>query len=154
MDSISTDRWKDPSYQAFILLRAGFAALPIVFGLDKFTNLLTDWSMYLAPVVDDVAPIDTGRTMVIVGVVEILAGALVAITPRLGGYVVAGWLVAIMINLLTLPGYFDVAGRDLGLMVGALALTRLARGRELATQAADAQPVAARPTARPVATRQ
>ena len=101
--------------------------------------------MYLAPVVDDVAPIDTGWTMMIVGVVEILAGVMVALAPRLGGYVVAGWLAAIMINLFTLPGYFDVAGRDLGLLVGALALARLARGREAAAE---------EPAARLVATRQ
>lgn len=144
----SKDRTLDPTHQAFTLLRIGFAVLPIVFGIDKFTNLLTDWSTYLAPVVDDVAPIDPGQTMLVVGVVEILAGVMVAVAPRLGGYVVAAWLAAIIVNLLTLPGYFDVAGRDLGLLVGALALARLARGRELAAEQAEAalRPAHAVPT--------
>lgn len=144
----SKDRTLDPTHQAFTLLRIGFAVLPIVFGIDKFTNVLTDWSTYLAPVVDDVAPIDPGQTMLVVGVVEILAGVMVAVAPRLGGYVVAAWLAAIIVNLLTLPGYFDVAGRDLGLLVGALALARLARGRELAAEQAEAalRPAHAVPT--------
>ena len=119
----------DPSYQAFLLLRTVFTVAPILFGLDKFTNLMTDWSMYLAPWIDGILPGDASTAMQIVGVIEIAAGILVAVAPRIGAYVVALWLAGIIVNLLTLPGFYDVALRDFGLLVGALALGRLAEGQ-------------------------
>ena len=122
-------RLKDPTYQAFLLLRTVFTVAPILFGLDKFTNLMTDWTIYLAPWINGVVPGDAVTAMRIVGVVEIAAGLLVAIAPRIGGYVVALWLAGIIVNLLTLPGFYDVALRDFGLLVGALALARLAHGQ-------------------------
>ena len=122
---------KDPTYQAFLLLRTVFTVAPILFGLDKFTNLMTDWTGYLAPWINDLVPGDAATAMYIVGVVEILAGILVAVAPRIGAYVVAAWLAGIIVNLLTLPGFYDVALRDFGLLVGALALGRLADGQRM-----------------------
>jgi hypothetical protein len=116
---------RDPAYQAFLLLRTVFTVAPIVFGLDKFANVLTDWPQYLAPFVDNVAPGSPENAMMIVGVIEIVAGALVAVRPRIGAYVVAVWLAGIILNLLLIPGFYDVALRDFGLLVGALALGRL-----------------------------
>jgi hypothetical protein len=115
-----------PSRQAFLLLRTVFTAAPILFGLDKFTNLLTDWPRYLAPVIDDVVPGTAQQAMYAVGVVEILAGVAVAVLPRYGALLVAGWLAGIIANLLLLGDYYDVALRDFGLLVAALALSRLA----------------------------
>ena len=122
-------RVKDPAYQAFLLLRTAFTVAPILFGLDKFTNLLTDWTGYLAPWIDHLVPGDASTAMHLVGVVEILAGILVAVAPRIGAYVVALWLAGIIVNLLTLPGFYDVALRDFGLLIGALALGRLAHAQ-------------------------
>ncbi|ATQ29920.1 hypothetical protein NQ854_23105 [Rhodococcus ruber] len=112
--------------QAFILLRTVFTVAPIAFGLDKFTNLLTEWEHYLAPWIDDIVPGTAHQAMLAVGAVEILAGILVAIRPAIGGYVVAAWLLGIIVDLLTLGGYLDIALRDVGLAVAALALARLA----------------------------
>ncbi|EME55358.1 MULTISPECIES: hypothetical protein [Rhodococcus] len=112
--------------QAFVLLRTVFTVAPIAFGLDKFTNLLTDWERYLAPWIDDIVPGTAHQAMLAVGVVEILAGILVAIRPAIGGYVVAAWLLGIIVDLVTLGGYLDIALRDVGLAVAALALARLA----------------------------
>ena len=112
--------------EAFWLLRTVFTVAPILFGLDKFTNVLVDWETYLAPWINDIVPGNAHTAMLIVGVVEIAAGVLVAITPRWGGYVVALWLVGIIVNLLTLGDYYDIALRDFGLFVAALALARLA----------------------------
>ncbi len=111
--------------QAFLLLRTVFTVAPILFGLDKFTNLLTDWTMYLAPVVTQVVPLPAQTIMYIVGVVEIVAGVAVALRPRFGSVLVAAWLLGIIINLIVLGGFYDVALRDFGLLVGALALNRL-----------------------------
>ncbi|MDV3130051.1 hypothetical protein M1247_34465 [Mycobacterium sp. 21AC1] len=119
---------KDPTHQAFLLLRTVFTVAPILFGLDKFTNLMTDWQGYLAPWIDRLLPGDAATAMHLVGVIEIVAGILVAVAPRIGAYVVAAWLAGIIINLITLPGFYDVALRDFGLLVGALALGRLAEG--------------------------
>jgi hypothetical protein len=99
---------------------------PIVFGLDKFTDLLTDWSQYLAPTLDDLVPGTAHQAMLIVGVVEVAAGLLVAARPRIGGYVVAAWLSGIIINLLLIPDFYDIALRDVGLLLAALALARIA----------------------------
>ena len=112
--------------EAFLLLRTVFTVAPILFGLDKFANVLVDWETYLAPWINDVVPGSAHTAMLIVGVVEIAAGVLVAITPRWGGYVVALWLAGIIVNLLTLGDYYDIALRDFGLFVAALALARLA----------------------------
>ena len=119
----------DPTFRAFFLLRTVFTIAPIAFGLDKFTNLLTDWSIYLAPWINDIVPGNADQAMYAVGVIEIAAGLLVAVMPRLGAYVVAAWLLGIIVNLLTLQDFYDVALRDFGLLVGALALAQLAEAR-------------------------
>jgi hypothetical protein len=124
--TVATADWRDARFQAFALLRLGFAVAPIAFGLDKFLDVMVDWRIYLAPWIDDLAPGTAQQFMGFVGVTEILAGLLVAIRPRYGAYVVAAWLGGIILNLLTLSGYYDVALRDFGLLIGALALARLA----------------------------
>ncbi|MDQ5856386.1 MAG: DoxX family membrane protein [Actinomycetota bacterium] len=116
----------DPAYQAFLLLRTVFTVAPIVFGLDKFTNLLVDWPIYLASWIDGIVPGTAQQAMYAVGVIEIVAGIAVALAPRFGAWLVAAWLAGIIVNLLTFPGYFDIALRDFGLLVGAVALARLA----------------------------
>jgi hypothetical protein len=113
----------DRARQAFRILQIGFVAAPIVAGLDKFMNLLVDWEQYLAPFIADI--IGAGTFMAIVGVVEIAAGIGVAIKPRIFAYVVSAWLAGIILNLLMVPGFYDIALRDLGLALGALALGRL-----------------------------
>ena len=112
--------------EAFVLLRTVFTIAPIAFGLDKFFGVLTDWDHYLAPWINDLVPGSAHQAMLLVGVVEIAAGVLVALRPRLGGYVVALWLAGIILDLITLGDFYDVALRDFGLLVGALALARLA----------------------------
>jgi uncharacterized membrane protein YphA (DoxX/SURF4 family) len=116
----------DPRYQAFMLLRVGFTALPIVMGIDKFFNGLTQWTQYLADWIDNIAPGTAEQFMYFVGGVEIAAGLLVALRPRLGAYVVAAWLAGIVINLVSYGEWYDIAVRDFGLMLGALTLGRLA----------------------------
>jgi hypothetical protein len=116
----------NPAYQAYLTLRVGFVVAPILFGLDKFTNLLTDWTTYLAPAIDRVVPGSASGAMLAVGVVEIVAGLIVAVRPKVGGYLVAAWLVGIIGNLLLLGDHYDVALRDFGLLLAALALARLA----------------------------
>jgi hypothetical protein len=118
--------WRDPRYQAYAMLRLAFTVAPIAFGLDKFFNVLVDWPLYLAPWIDDILPGSAQDAMYVVGGVEIAAGVLVAIAPRYGAYVVAAWLAGIIVNLLTHSGYYDIALRDFGLMIGALSLARLA----------------------------
>src|SRR3954467_9932757 len=114
--------------RAFRLLRTVFTIAPIAFGLDKFFNLMTDWSQYLAPWINDIVPGNADQAMYVVGVVEIAAGLVVAVTPRFGGLLVAAWLAGIIVNLLLVGGYGDIALRDFGLLIGALALSRLAWG--------------------------
>jgi hypothetical protein len=116
----------DPSRQAFLLLRTVFTVAPIVFGLDKFANVLTNWPGYLAPAIDRLVPGTAQQAMYAVGGVEIVAGLVVALRPRYGALLVTAWLAGIIVNLLLIPGYYDVALRDFGLLVGALALSRLA----------------------------
>jgi uncharacterized membrane protein YphA (DoxX/SURF4 family) len=118
--------WADPRYQAFSILRVGFAVAPILFGLDKFFEVLVDWPVYLAPWINDIAPGSAQDFMYFVGAVEIVAGLVVAVKPRYGAYLVAAWLGGIIFNLLTHSGYYDIALRDFGLLLGALALARLA----------------------------
>ncbi|CAL9648985.1 hypothetical protein [Streptomyces sp. enrichment culture] len=117
----------DPGYQAFVILRTGFTVAPILFGLDKFANLLVDWPTYLAPWIDDIVPGSAQAAMYAVGVIEIVAGLAVALAPRFGGWLVAGWLAGIIVNLLTIPDHYDIALRDFGLLLGAVALARLAQ---------------------------
>ena len=124
--SIAEPDWRDARYQAFALMRLAFTVAPIAFGLDKFFNVMADWPIYLAPWLNDIAPGSGQDLMYVVGAVEILAGVIVAIKPRYGAYIVAGWLAGIILNLLTLSGYYDIALRDFGLMLGALTLARLA----------------------------
>jgi hypothetical protein len=116
----------NPAYQAFWLLRLGFTAAPILFGLDKFFHVLVNWDRFLAPWIDRLVPGTTHEAMYAVGVIEIIAGLVVAFAPRFGGYLVAAWLAGIIVNLLTYPGFYDIALRDFGLMLGALTLARLA----------------------------
>jgi uncharacterized membrane protein YphA (DoxX/SURF4 family) len=117
---------EDPGYQAFWLLRIAFTVAPILFGADKFANLLVNWEKYLAPWIRHASPLSATHTMYVVGVIEIAAGVLVALKPRYAAYLVAGWLAGIIVNLLSYSGYYDVALRDFGLLLGALTLARLA----------------------------
>lgn len=119
--------------RAFLLLRTVFTIAPIAFGLDKFAELLTDWEQYLAPWINDIVPGTAHQAMLSVGVIEIIAGIAVALTPRYGALVVAGWLAGIVVNLVSMGEYYDVALRDVGLLVGALALAVLAWDRGKAT---------------------
>jgi uncharacterized membrane protein YphA (DoxX/SURF4 family) len=119
--------WDDPAFQAFTLLRLAFTAAPILFGLDKFANVMVEWEIYLAPWINDIVPGTAEEAMYAVGVIEIVAGLTVAIRPRYGAYLVAAWLAGIIVNLLTYSDYYDIALRDFGLMLGALTLTRLAK---------------------------
>ena len=117
----------DPVAQAFLLLRIAFTVAPILFGLDKFAGVLTDdWTRYLSTQFNDILPGSASDAMHIVGVVEIAAGLVVAVVPRFGGLLVAAWLAGIILNLLLVGGYGDIALRDFGLLLGALALARLA----------------------------
>jgi hypothetical protein len=125
-------RAADPSRQAFLLLRTVFTVAPIAFGLDKFANVLVDWPRYLAPVINDLVPGTGQQAMYAVGVIEVIAGLAVATLPRYGALLVAAWLAGIIVNLLLIPGYYDVALRDFGLLVAALTLSRLAVADEQA----------------------
>jgi hypothetical protein len=116
----------DPAAQAFTLLRIAFTVAPIVFGIDKFAEVIYgDWTGYLAPEFNDLIPGSAADAMHIVGAVEIAAGLIVLVSPRIGGLIVAAWLAGIIVNLLLLGGHGDIALRDLGLLLGALALSRL-----------------------------
>ena len=118
---------RDRATQAYLLLRIAFTVAPILFGIDKFANVLTDdWTKYLATEFNDMIPGTAADATHIVGVVEIVAGLTVAIVPRFGGLLVAAWLGGIIVNLLLVGGYGDIALRDFGLLIGALALSRLA----------------------------
>jgi uncharacterized membrane protein YphA (DoxX/SURF4 family) len=120
-------RTDSPSYQAFQILRFAFTVAPILAGIDKFLHILVDWDKYLAPIVPQVLHVAPHTFMLVVGVIEVVAGVLVAAMPALGAPIVAAWLCGIIVNLLLIPGYYDVALRDLGLALGAAALTRLAQ---------------------------
>jgi uncharacterized membrane protein YphA (DoxX/SURF4 family) len=111
--------------QAFQILRIGFTVAPILAGLDKFFDVLVDWDKYLSPTANNVLGGHGHAFMLLVGIIEIIAGIGVFLKPRLFAYIVAAWLLLIIINLLSIPGYYDIALRDLGLMLGALALGRL-----------------------------
>lgn len=114
-----------PAHQAYLILHVGFVVLPIIAGLDKFFHVLVNWDQYLAPIVTQILPV-TGHTfMLAVGVIEVVAGWLVAVRPRIGAYVVMLWLWGIIVNLFLISGFYDIALRDFGLSLGALALARL-----------------------------
>lgn len=121
------ENWQSPGYQAYQALHIGFTVAPIVAGIDKFSHLLCNWDQYLAPWFDRMIGGHGHQFMLLVGVIEIIAGIGVALMPRIFGYVVCGWLLCIMLNLLTIPGYYDIALRDLGLAIGAFALARLSQ---------------------------
>jgi hypothetical protein len=116
----------DPAYQAFWLLRIGFTVAPILFGIDKFAHVLVNWDKYMAPEFTDLFNVQAHTLMYAVGAIEIVAGLVVAIRPRFGGYLVAAWLAGIITNLLLMSDYFDIALRDFGLLLAALTLARLA----------------------------
>ncbi len=116
---------KSPAWQAYRILHWAFTAAPVIAGLDKFTHLLVDWDKYLASPIARLLPISPHAFMLVVGVVEVIAGLLVAVKPRIGAYVVAAWLAGIIVNLLIAGSWFDIALRDFGLALGALALGRL-----------------------------
>lgn len=128
MAAITETRRDSPAYQVYLLLRTGFTVAPILFGLDKFFNWTVDWPEYLAPWINDIIPGSAQDFMYFVGVVEIVAGLVVLIAPWIGGFLVAAWLGGIVVNLLTNnpPEYYDIALRDFGLFLAALALGRLA----------------------------
>src|SRR5438874_2085745 len=116
-----------PAYQAYRILHFGFTVAPILAGLDKFFHLLVNWDQYLPETVAKVSPLPAHTLMLIVGVIEIVAGIGVALKPRIFAYIVAAWLAVIIINLFLIPGYFDIALRDFGLLLGALALGQLSQ---------------------------
>jgi hypothetical protein len=116
-----------PAYQAHCILHFGFVVLPILAGLDKFFHLLVNWDVYLAPLVTRVLPLSAHTFMLVVGVIEIVAGLIVAFRPRIGAWIVAVWLWGIIINLFLIPGFYDIALRDFGLSLGAVALALLSR---------------------------
>jgi hypothetical protein len=119
-------RLDNPVFQAFALLRVGFTVAPIAFGLDKFLDWLVNWSVYLAPEINDLVPGNAHQAMLAVGVIEIVAGLVVAVRPKFGGYLVAAWLAGIIVNLLLQADYYDIALRDFGLLLAAVTLARLA----------------------------
>ena len=123
----------NPVFQAFTLLRIGFTVAPILFGIDKFLDWLVDWRIYLAPQLNDLIPGNAHQAMLAVGVIEIVAGTVVALRPKFGGYLVAAWLGGIIVNLLVQADFYDVALRDFGLLLGALTLARLATAVERAS---------------------
>jgi hypothetical protein len=116
----------DSAYEAYQILHWGFVAAPVIAGLDKFVGLLTNWDKYLAPALARLSPLGTHATMLVVGVIEIVAGLVVALKPRIGAFIVALWLALIILNLILRGAFYDVALRDFGLFLAALALSKLA----------------------------
>jgi uncharacterized membrane protein YphA (DoxX/SURF4 family) len=146
MASMTAARRDNPAFQVYLLLRAGFTVAPILFGLDKFFNWTVDWPQYLAPWINDIVPGSAQDFMYLVGAIEIVAGLTVLVAPRIGGFLVAAWLGGIVINLLTNnpPQYYDIALRDFGLFLAALALGRLALTFESSfsrRQATEVEPI-------------
>ena len=127
---VAAEQSTDYAHEAYTILKFGFTVAPIVAGLDKFFNVLVDWTQYLTPLVPRWTGIESSVFMMAVGVIEVAAGIVVAVKPKFGAWVVSAWLCGIMINLLLVSGYYDVALRDLGLSFGALALARLAEREE------------------------
>jgi hypothetical protein len=131
--------FRNPVFQGYLLLRVGFVVAPILAGVDKFFNFTVDWSRYLAPWINDLMPGTAQEFMYVVGAIEIAAGLLVLISPRWGSLLVAAWLVGIIVNLLTAnpPRFYDIALRDLGLLIGAVTLNRLATAFGVTTVASE-----------------
>ena len=125
MAEATSVRVSSPSYQAYQILHIAFTVAPIIAGIDKFFHFLVDWDMYLSPIVPRMLGIGGHTFMLAVGAVEVIAGLIVACAPRIGGWIVGLWLCGIIVNLLSMPAFFDVALRDLGLALGAFALARL-----------------------------
>ena len=125
-NTLANIRAAEPGYQAFLMLRIAFTVAPILFGIDKFANVMVHWPKYLAPWINDIVPGTAQQAMYAIGVIEIVAGIVVLLKPRYGAFLVAGWLGGIIVNLLTYSGFYDIALRDFGLMLGALTLARLA----------------------------
>jgi len=123
--NVTAVRVSSPTYQAYQILQLAFVVAPVVAGIDKFLHFLTNWDAYLAPIIPKTLGVAAHTFMLGVGLVEILAGVVVAFAPRIGGYVVGAWLLGIILNLLVLGSYFDIALRDFGLALGAFALARL-----------------------------
>ena len=118
-------RVSSPSYEAYQILHIAFTVAPIVAGLDKFFDILVSWETYVSPLVPRTLGIGAHTFMLGVGIVEVLAGLIVAVAPRIGGWIVGFWLCGIVVNLLTVPGYFDIALLDVGLALAAFALARI-----------------------------
>ena len=131
---------RDPAYQGFVVLWVGFTIAPILFGLDKFFHVLVDWDIYLAPEFADLFNAEAHTLMYVVGAIEIVAGLVVAVRPQVGGYLVAAWLAGIIVNLLMIGEYYDIALRDFGLLLAAIALARLATAFRSAHSPAAAGP--------------
>ena len=125
MVSATAVRTESPSYQAYQILHVAFIIAPVVAGIDKFLHLLVNWDQYLAPVVPRLLGMSAHTIMLGVGVIEIVAGLIVAFAPEIGAWIVALWLLGIVANLLVMGAYFDIALRDFGLALGAFALARL-----------------------------
>jgi hypothetical protein len=123
---VDRSQLSDPGYQAVLVLRTGFTLAPILFGLDKFANLMTFWPKYLAHWIDAIVPGTAQQDMYVVGVIEVIAGLAVFAAPRFGAWLVAAWLAGIIVNLLSYSGFYDIALRDFGLLLAAVALGRLA----------------------------
>ena len=132
---VTARRLDNPAFQAFTLLRIGFTVAPILFGLDKFLDWLVDWRIYLAPEINDLVPGNAHQALLAIGVVEIVAGIVVAVRPKFGGYLVAAWLAGIITNLLLQADFYDIALRDFGLLLAALTLARLATAFDRPTRA-------------------
>ncbi len=132
---VTAHRLDNPAFQAFTLLRIGFTVAPILFGLDKFLDWLVDWRIYLAPEINDLVPGNAHQALLAIGVVEIVAGIVVAVRPKFGGYLVAAWLAGIITNLLLQADFYDIALRDFGLLLAALTLARLATAFDRPTRA-------------------
>jgi len=124
VQNVATDR-RRPAWQAYQILYFGFTVAPILAGLDKFFNLLCNWDQYLAPWIARLSPIGGHGLMLVAGVIEIAAGVLVAVKPKIAAPIVGAWLSLIIVNLVTMGSYLDVALRDLGLALAAFALWRL-----------------------------
>ena len=130
-ERVTTRSRSDPAHQAFRMLHLAFVVAPTIAGLDKFFHMLVNWDKYLAPQIAELSPWGGHTLMLIVGAVEVAAGLLVALKPKVGGVVVGLWLLGIIANLVLLGSYWDVALRDLGLALGAFALSRLASQHDL-----------------------
>lgn len=133
---------KNGSHQAFLILRFGFTVAPILAGIDKFFDILTRWDMYLAPAIPQMLGVAPHKFMMIAGVVEIVAGLVVALKPRIGGYLVSAWLLGIIGNLILAGGFWDIALRDLGLALGAFSLARLSEAESPVTLPASREALA------------